>query len=78
MEVVNGFPCRNCTEIDKAKKNIDPTAGPDAQPGETKADVLARHLGQQKERFGIVYSYALRTRKSAGFMIRKLSETESQ
>jgi hypothetical protein len=25
-----------------------------------------------------VYSYALRTRKSAGFMMRKLSETESQ
>ena len=28
---VNGFSCRNCTEVDEAKKHIDP-AKPDAGP----------------------------------------------
>jgi len=42
MEIVNGYPCRDCTDAEKAKKGIDPSAGPDAQPGETKADVKAR------------------------------------
>ena len=42
MKIVNGYPCRNCTDAEKAQKGIDPTAGPDARPGETKADVKAR------------------------------------
>ena len=42
MEIVNGYPCRDCTDAEKAKKGIDPSAGPDAQPGETKADVKSR------------------------------------
>lgn len=29
--IVNGFSCRNCSEVDKAKKNIDP-AHPEAGP----------------------------------------------
>ena len=24
MEIVNGFPCKNCTDVDYAKKHIDP------------------------------------------------------
>jgi hypothetical protein len=42
MEIVNGYPCRDCTDAEKAKKGIDPSAGPTAEPGETKADVKAR------------------------------------
>jgi hypothetical protein len=42
MEIVNGYPCRDCTDAEKAKKGIDPSAGPNAQPGETKADVRSR------------------------------------
>jgi len=42
MEIVNGYPCRDCTDAEKAKKGIDPNAGPNAQPGETKADVKSR------------------------------------
>jgi hypothetical protein len=42
MEIVNGYPCRDCTDAERAKKGIDPSAGPNAQPGETKADVKSR------------------------------------
>ena len=26
MEIVNGFPCFNCTDVDRARHNIDPAA----------------------------------------------------
>ena len=42
MEIVNGYPCRDCTDAERAKKGIDPSAGPNAQPGETKAEVKSR------------------------------------
>ena len=28
MEIVNGYPCRDCTDVEKAKKGIDPNARP--------------------------------------------------
>lgn len=31
MEVINGFVCRNCTDVENAKKSIDP-AKPEAGP----------------------------------------------
>jgi hypothetical protein len=24
MEIVNGYPCRDCTDVARAKRNIDP------------------------------------------------------
>ena len=42
MQIVNGYPCQNCTDVLNAQKGIDPTAGPTAQPGETKAQVQAK------------------------------------
>jgi hypothetical protein len=45
MEIVYGYPCRNCTDAEKAKKGIDPSAGPNAQPGETKTEIKARESG---------------------------------
>ena len=50
MEIVNGYPCRDCTDAEKAKKGIDPSAGPNAQPGETKADVKSRESDGLLER----------------------------
>ena len=41
---VNGFSCRNCSEVDQAKKNIDPSnssAGPFGL-NSTKADAAAK------------------------------------
>ena len=28
MEIVNGYPCRDCSDVEKAKKGIDPNARP--------------------------------------------------
>jgi hypothetical protein len=28
MEIVNGYPCLNCSDVAKAKRNIDPAANP--------------------------------------------------
>ncbi|MCE2890306.1 MAG: hypothetical protein ACK5XZ_05380 [Hyphomonadaceae bacterium] len=41
MEIVNGYMCRDCTDVSYAKKNIDPAhpkdvTQPDEQPGKTK------------------------------------------
>ena len=44
MQIVNGYSCQNCTDVLKAQKGIDPTAGPTAQPGETKAQIQAKSL----------------------------------
>ena len=33
MEVVNGFQCKNCTDIDYAKKHIDPAHPKDGPYG---------------------------------------------
>jgi hypothetical protein len=35
---VNGYVCHNCTEVDQAKKNIDP-AHPKAGPNGSDADI---------------------------------------
>ena len=50
MEIVNGYPCRDCTDAEKSKKGIDPSAGLNAQPGETKADVKSRESDGLLER----------------------------
>ncbi|AMS28804.1 hypothetical protein [Aquidulcibacter sp.] len=41
MEIVNGYMCRDCTDVSYAKKNIDPahpkdSAQPNEQPAKTK------------------------------------------
>jgi hypothetical protein len=28
MEIVNGYPCLTCSDVAKAKRNIDPAASP--------------------------------------------------
>jgi len=38
MEIVNGFPCKNCTDVDYAKKHIDPAHPKDGPYGIDAAD----------------------------------------
>jgi len=44
MEIVNGYVCRNCTDVGYAKRNIDPAhpkdgvAGADRKPGDSARD----------------------------------------
>ena len=38
MEIVNVYPCRDCSDVEKAKKGIDPNA----RPGEAEADAESR------------------------------------
>jgi hypothetical protein len=52
MEIVNGYPCRDCSDVEKAKKGIDPNA----RPGEAEADGESRSgsgLLEEKDRRGI-------------------------
>lgn len=42
---VNGFSCRNCAEVDQAKKGIDP-ANPAAGPGGAR-EANRRHFAEQ-------------------------------
>jgi hypothetical protein len=37
MEIVNGYPCRDCADAEKAQKGIDPTARPRCPPSEELA-----------------------------------------
>lgn len=36
LDIVNGYVCRNCTDIDLAKRFIDPAQPPDGADGATK------------------------------------------
>jgi hypothetical protein len=38
MEVVNGYPCKNCTDVEYAKKGIDPAHPKDGPNGAYAAD----------------------------------------
>ncbi|MBU8541126.1 hypothetical protein ACFOD3_25190 [Falsiroseomonas tokyonensis] len=46
MEIVNGYPCRDCTDVARAKKNIDPAkpeqgAAPKPEPAWVAAAAAA-------------------------------------
>jgi hypothetical protein len=36
-EIVNGYPCKNCTDVEYAKKNVDPAHPKDGPTGADKA-----------------------------------------
>ena len=38
MEVVNGYPCKTCTDVEYAKKGIDPARPKDGPNGADAAD----------------------------------------
>jgi hypothetical protein len=39
IELVNGYLCRDCADVEKAKKGVDPAAGPNSEAGRSKTDV---------------------------------------
>lgn len=45
MEIVNGFVCKNCTDVDYAKKGIDPAHPKDGPWGAKAADRKAGRVG---------------------------------
>lgn len=53
MEIVNGYPCKNCTDVDYAKKGIDPAHPKDGpygvnarpKPGETDGAEAPKGFG---------------------------------
>ena len=38
MEIVNGYPCKNCTDVENAKKGVDPAKPKDGPNGVYAAD----------------------------------------
>ncbi len=38
MEIVNGYPCKNCTDVENAKKGIDPAKPKDGPNGVNAAE----------------------------------------
>ena len=38
MEVVNGYVCNNCTDVEKAKKGVDPARPKDGPNGADKVE----------------------------------------
>ena len=42
LQLINGFICHDCTEIDLAKKNIDP-ADPKGEKAKAKAEASGAH-----------------------------------
>jgi len=53
MEVVNGYVCRNCTDVDYAKKSIDPAHPKDGPNGvdapDARKSIEARTALESKE-----------------------------
>ncbi len=41
IELVNGYPCKHCTDVDLAKRNVDP-AHPETDPLKPGADAKAK------------------------------------
>jgi hypothetical protein len=52
MEIVNGFPCKNCTDVDYAKKNIDPAHPKDGPYGVNNPEKQAKAAHDKAVKFG--------------------------
>ena len=48
MEVVNGYVCKNCTDVEYAKKGVDPAHPKDGPDGVYKADKSDRSSATQQ------------------------------
>ena len=42
MEIVNGYPCKNCTDVENAKKGIDPAKPKDGPNGVNSPEAKAK------------------------------------
>ena len=52
MERVNGYVCKNCTDVEYAKKNIDPAHPKDGPNGIDKPEKVAERKAAEKLREG--------------------------
>lgn len=57
MEMINGFPCRNCADVDMAKKHIDPVRPDDGPYGREAANVNATRKDLEAVSFGGALSF---------------------
>jgi hypothetical protein len=49
---VNGYSCKNCTDVDYAKKNIDPSHPKDGPFGVNKTDAASTNAAKPAVTFG--------------------------
>lgn len=52
MEIVNGFMCKNCTDVDYAKKHIDPAHPKDGPYGVNNLEKQAEARREKAVKFG--------------------------
>jgi hypothetical protein len=52
MEIINGFPCKTCTDVDYAKKNIDPAHPKDGPFGVKNPQKQAKAAHDKAIKFG--------------------------
>lgn len=64
---VNGFSCRNCADVDIAKKHIDPARGT-SDPAETSKASQHRKADRARDR-DQMHAYAPGGRRAAGSSI---------
>ncbi len=59
MEIVNGYSCRDCTDVSYAKKNIDP-AHPKDGPQPTSEVAQAKALSEAVQFGGLLADLSMR------------------
>ncbi len=52
MEIINGYQCRNCTDVGYAKKHIDPAHPKDGAYGVNSPEKRAEARADQAVKFG--------------------------
>jgi hypothetical protein len=52
MEIINGFQCKNCTDVDYARKHIDPAHPKDGPFGVDNPGKLAKAAHDKAIKFG--------------------------
>ncbi len=51
-EMINGYPCKTCTDVDYAKKNIDPAHPKDGPFGVDNPEKVAKDAHDKAIKFG--------------------------
>ena len=49
MEIVNGYPCKDCTDVENAKKGIDPAKPKDGPNGVNSPEAKLKEADKAKE-----------------------------
>lgn len=70
MQIVNGFVCMNCTDVDRAEKSIDPAHPNQAATDSVPRDAASPTFTQNAITFGgsLAHLNALDTRHPSGAM----------